>query len=445
MTIFDGQRLRSELMKLDVEGLRRGYYSDKYFENVVRVLHEAHEVGYRFGGESPRALPPDADEIDIGDMVVEAQWFNRRAPRVLVAGMDVALAILRAATGYFADDRFVETWDALEVEALQDGAFTHYDGDPLHVQPVMKIRGRYRDFALLETTILGVLSRASRIATNVYEVLGVANGKPVLYFPARFDVLEVQQIDGYAYWLAVQRYNHDHPNQQQMQPLVSTQAQGAWWGGQSAGTVPHALIACFLADTAEAMEAYARFVPVGVRRIALVDFNNDTIGASLATLNTYWPHYRAALEAGDSEGQQRWTLDGVRLDTSKNVRDVALNAGDPGGISPKLVRLVRTALDEAWLAWDVPEYLREIAQQYCRKVQIVVTGGFDRERIQQYEAEGVPVDVYGVGSSFLVNDAATNTDYTMDVVRVKLGDTWVDMAKVGRQPVDNPELERVEL
>ena len=38
-------------------------------------------------------------------------------------------------------------------------------------QPVLKIRGRYRDFALLETAILGVLTRASRIATNVYDVL----------------------------------------------------------------------------------------------------------------------------------------------------------------------------------------------------------------------------------------------------------------------------------
>ncbi len=80
-------------------------------------------------------------------------------------------------------------------------------GIPTTCARCIKIRGRYQDFALLETPILGILTRASRIATNVYEVLRVCNGKPVLFFPARFDLPEVQAVDGYAYWLAVQRYN----------------------------------------------------------------------------------------------------------------------------------------------------------------------------------------------------------------------------------------------
>src|SRR5690606_534628 len=131
-----------------------------------------------------------------------------------------------------------------------------------------------RDFALLETTMLGVLTRASRVATNVYDLLQVCNGKPVLFFPARFDLPEVQAIDGYAYWVAVERYNHDYG--QQMAPLASTDAQASWWGGKGGGTVPHALIACFMGDTAEAMVAYARHLPPDMPRIALVDFNNDS-------------------------------------------------------------------------------------------------------------------------------------------------------------------------
>src|SRR5262249_33241154 len=136
--------------------------------------------------------------------------------------------------------------------------FTQYAGDAEEVQPVIRIRGRYRDFALLETPILGVLTRASRIATAVYNVLQAANGKPVLFFPARFDLPEVQSVDGYAYWLAVQRYNHD--SGKRVNPLVSTNAQGAWWGGRGGGTIPHALIAAFLGDTAEATVAFARYV-----------------------------------------------------------------------------------------------------------------------------------------------------------------------------------------
>ena len=41
------------------------------------------------------------------------------------------------------------------------------------------------------------------------------------------------------------------------------------------------------------------------------------------------------------------------------------------------------------------------------------------------------------------NHGATVTDYTADVVRVKIQGEWLDMAKVGRRPLDNPDLERV--
>ena len=292
MTIVDGKRLSNQQIRLDVDGLRSGVYSDRYFMNVVHILEGL------VAEDNHRA-------VATGDIVVEAQYFNRHAPRALVAGVDVALAMLRHAAGYFENDQFVETWHDLEIEAVDDGVFTHYAGDPRQVQPVLKVRGRYRDFALLETAMLGALSRATRVATNVYRVLEVCNGKPVLFFPARFDLPDVQAIDGYAYAVAVQRYNHDFGLD--LEPLASTDAQARWWGGEGGGTVPHALIACFHGDTAEAMVAYAQHVPVENPRIALVDFNNDTVGASLATLNAFWPHYQAALEAGDEEGKRRWT------------------------------------------------------------------------------------------------------------------------------------------
>ncbi len=443
MTTFDHRRISHHKIKLDVDGLRQGFYSDKYFENVVHVLQGAHAEGYQFAGKSPRMLSTNAGKMPIGDLIVEGQFFNRRAPFALVAGVDAALAMIRAATGYYEGENFVETWDQLEIRAVEDGVLTHYGGDPMNVQTVIEICGRYRDFALLETPMLGVMTRASRIATNVYNLLQVANRKPVLFFPARFDLPEVQSIDGYAYWVAVQRYNYETGNQ--LPALVSTDAQGAWWGGRGGGTVPHALIASFLADTAEAMEAYARYVPPHVPRIALVDFNNDTVRDSLATINTFWSHYRAALETGDTEAQKRWTLNGVRIDTSKNTRDESMGPDDPYGINPKLVRLVREALNNAWQNWDVPAHLKDEVQKYCRNVQIVVSGGFDRVRIQEYEQAGVPVDAYGVGSRFFQNDSDTNTDYTMDIVRVQLDGQWVDMAKVGRQPCDNPDLQPVDL
>src|SRR5690606_38463935 len=111
----------------------------------------------------------------------------------------------------------------------------------------------------------------------------------------------------------------------------------------------------------------------------------------------------------------------------------------------QLIRLVREALDHAWESWDVPERLVDDAKAYCRNVQIVASGGFNRQRIQEYEAQDVPVDVYGVGSRVFQNDRDTSTDYSMDLVRVRLDGRWVDMPKVGRQPCDNPDLQPVNL
>jgi len=60
---------------------------------------------------------------------------------------------------------------------------------------------------------------------------------------------------------------------------------------------------------------------------------------------------------------------------------------------------------------------------------------------------GVPVDIYGIGSSLMSNEeiVGTNTDFTADVVRVKVNGEWIDLAKVGRQATDNPDLEPVDL
>jgi nicotinate phosphoribosyltransferase len=443
MTIYDEKRLTQTTLKLDIDGLRNGDYSDKYFANIATILTALRETNYSFAGNSPRNLQFDPAVIPIGDIVVEAQIFNRRAPYALVAGVDAALTMIRHCAGHFEGDSYQETWRDLEVVAVDDGVITNYGGDPNVVETVIEIRGRYSDFTLLETPILGVLTRASRIATNVYDVLQAANGKQVLFFPARFDLPQTQSIDGYAYWVAVQRYNHEF--KQQMPPLVSTDAQAAWWGGRGGGTVPHAIIACFFADTTEAMLAFARHIPVEVPRIALVDFNNDTVNASLETLAAFWREYSVALKSGDETAQKRWTLNGVRLDTSGNMLDKSLTDEADKGVSAALVHTVRRALDNAWSSWDVPSNLEDEAKAYCRNVQIVVSGGFNAERIARFERDGVPADVYGVGSTFLNNSGSTNTDFTMDVVRLHVNGEWVDMAKVGRRPCDNRDLHPVDL
>jgi nicotinate phosphoribosyltransferase len=113
----------------------------------------------------------------------------------------------------------------------------------------------------------------------------------------------------------------------------------------------------------------------------------------------------------------------VRLDTSDTVVDRSLwdEMGDfrPTGVNERLVHKVRDALDAAGHGG----------------VRIVVSGGFTAERIREFEAAGVPVDAYGVGSS-LIRGA---NDFTADVVQVD----GRPVSKVGRMLKPNPRLELV--
>ncbi len=446
MSIFNGKRLTNDTFKLDIERMRRGWYSDKYFTNIAYMLSELSKNDYSYQGKDPH-LPSGVSSQGVknGDLEVEMQWFTRRPGKTIVVGVDKALTMLRNATGYWEGDHFVDTADQLAVWAVQDGSVVASDGDPLHVQPVIRVRGRYRDFAILETATLGILTRASRVATNVYETLLAARGKPILFFPARFDVHEVQAADGYAYNLAVQRFNMDYAGT--LGPFVSTDAQGDWWGGAGGGTVAHAAIACFLGDTAEAMIAFAEVLPVNIPRIALVDFNNDSVRASLLVCRAMFERFRQLCDAGQTEEAERYRLYGVRLDTSGSLRDESVPPlGDPLldlGVNPRLVFLVRQALDTEWEKWDLPASWKERAYEYCQEVKIVVSGGFNPEKIRRFERLAVPVDIYAVGSSLFDNHGSTVTDFTADVVRVKVQGAWVDMAKVGRRPLDNPNLEQV--
>jgi nicotinate phosphoribosyltransferase len=446
MSIFNKKRLTNETFKLDIERMRKGWYSDKYFENIGHMLTVLAAESYSYGGQLHN-LPENISsaDIDVGNMEVEMQWFTRRKGKTVVVGVDKSLSMLRHCSGYWDGDEFVDTSSELEVWAVHDGTTVEYDDDPTNIQPVLRVRGRYRDFALLETPSLGILTRSSRVATNVYDTLIAARGKPVLFFPARFDLHEVQAADGYAYNIAVQRFNIDYAHE--LGPFVSTDAQGDWWGGAGGGTVAHAAIASFLGDTAEAMMQFSRILPARIPRIALVDFNNDNVADSLAVLDAMFAKYHELMDAGNEAEAAKYVLYGVRLDTSSSVRDVSVTPlGDPSldlGVNPRLVFNVRQALDAAWERWDIPAVLRGRAQEYCKNVKIVVSGGFNPDKIRRFEKLDVPVDIYAVGSYLFNNNGMTVTDFTADVVRVKVRGEWVDMAKVGRAPCDNPDLERV--
>src|SRR4051794_18225516 len=296
----------------------------------------------------------------------------------ILGGIDEALAVLKLCS---------DGWEALEVRAL-------YEGDEISpMETVLTIEGDYSLFAHLETVYLGCLARRSLIMRNVSEVVDAAHGKPILFFPARHDHWLVQTGDGWAAHVAGAIG-------------VSTDAQASWWGGRGVGTVPHALIAAFGGDTVEAARAFARRYGNDINVTVLVDFENRSADTAVAV--------------ADALGKDLW---GVRLDTSERLVDEALadlGPEAPRGVNVELARRVRAALDDAG----------------HEHVRIVVSGGFDADKILHFEREGAPVDAYGVGSSLLRGQ----NDFTADIVRVD----GRPCAKVGREEQPNPRLSPVQ-
>ncbi len=347
------KRLDPSVFHLPVERMREGYYSDKYFVRAQEILLADHH--------RPR---------------VTMQVFGKT--HAFLGGMDEAVAILKLCA--------VE-WEDLVVHAL-------FDGDEVEPwETVMLIEGPYDAIAHLETLYLGVIARRTKVGTNTRRVVEAARPKEVMFFPARHDHWLVQTGDGYAAHVAGAIG-------------VSTDAQASWWGSEGVGTVPHALIAAYGGDTVLATRKFAEHMPESVRLITLVDFDNDSVGTSLA----------CARAVGTR-------LYGVRLDTSETMVDKSvipqMGSGKPTGVTPQLVHNVRDALDREGFSG----------------VKIVVSGGFDVEKIRRFEEDGVPVDAYGVGSSLFQG----RYDFTADVVLVE----GKPCAKAGRTYRPNPRLERV--
>ncbi|HZP97616.1 MAG TPA: quinolinate phosphoribosyl transferase [Candidatus Limnocylindria bacterium] len=430
------QRLHPEVFRLPIEKIRAGYKSDIYFARTKLIL-----------------------ERDARHDRVTMQVFQKH-PQAVIVGTDQTLALLHVGAGRYrdrarAEDLFAryvaaerrlyahwlalarEGWEAyapiarevfdishelaglwepawqdLRVESLYDGE----TADPR--EPVMRIEGEYASFAHLETLYLGALTEGTRVATNTRDVVAAAGGKPVIMFGARHEAHEAQASSGYAAYVGGAIG-------------VSTDEQGEWWGSLGLGTIPHALIAVYGGDTTVATLKFDEYVnrasdavghltakgtPEGhVNLTALVDFQNDVVNTSLGVAHAL--------------GQRLW---GVRVDTSESLIDKAVldelreREGVAGqdeirGVTPRLIELLRTALDAAGY----------------QHVRIVASGGFDAAKIRRFEELGVPVDVYGVGSALV---HGSGFDHTADIVRVN----GRDLAKTGRGYIPSERLHAVD-
>ncbi len=309
---------------------------------------------------------------------VTMQFFQRTDDAKL-CGVDEAIALLHT---------FAKSPQNLDIYALNDGDIIQAN------EPVLKVTGRYEDFGFLESMIDGILARRTSVCTNVYWVMKELNGTDIFSMADRQDDYLTQIGDGYASYVAGIR-------------KVSTDAQGYWWGGKGVGTMPHALIELCGGDICKASDIYHKTYP-NEQVTALIDYHNNVVHDSLML----------ARHLGK-------TLRAVRVDTSKalidhHFDDKDTSGFDPHGVCKELIFALRKALDDEGFNW----------------VKIIVSSSFNKDKIREWVKLGVPVDTYGVGTSFVNN---MTCGFTGDLVELD----GKPEAKEGRKNIPSTRLKKV--
>jgi len=316
--------------------------------------------------------------------IITMQFFQRQENAVL-AGIDQSISLLKFAA---------KNYQTLKISYLEEGSIIQ----PL--EPVLKITGHYKDFGFLEGMIDGILARNTSIATNSRRIIELISPERALNMNDRSDIYFTQEIDGYASYIGGFR---NFTSQAALKYLDDPAVKAP------EGTMPHALIQAFNGDILAAVKAFHETYPKN-KLVALVDYHNDCVTDALIIAR----HFKEKLAA-------------VRLDTSKALIDKTLEKNRQAypkdavlnGVSKYLVQAVRDALDK----------------EGFQHVKIIVSSGFNAAKIAEFEAENVPVDIYGIGESL----AKIGVHFTGDAVEIN----GQKQAKIGRGTIDNSKLKEL--
>ncbi|WP_027120639.1 nicotinate phosphoribosyltransferase [Mycoplasmopsis lipofaciens] len=305
--------------------------------------------------------------------IITLQFFQRKDD-VLLAGMQEVLDLL---------EKHTDT-SKYSIRYLKDGTKIN------NLDIVLELEGHYQDFGKYEGMIDGILARSTSLATNAYRCVKEAKGKEIIFMGDRADHYLMQEIDGKA--MRIAGIN-----------IMSTLAQQSKNETKKPfGSVPHILIQNFDGDTAAAMQAYQDVFPE-FKYISLVDYKNNVI--------------EQALESYKILGSK---LSGVRIDTSKNMKDHMfdneIDKEEYYGVNVEQVKRLRKALDQAG----------------AKDVKIIVSSGFDYKKIKHFEENNAPVDFYGVGQSIFKLTSSFSADATLLNNKKQ--------AKEGREYRNNPNL-----
>ena len=225
-------------------------------------------------------------------------------------------------------------------------------------EPVLRIEGRYLEFARYETPLLGFLCHESGIATKASKIKLLAGEVPVISFGTRRQHPALAaMIERCAYLGGIDG--------------VSCVAGAERIGIEATGTMPHSLIICFgEGRQKDAWKAFDEVIPEEVPRICLCD--------------TYYDEKKEAIMAAEALGE---SLRAVRLDTPASRK----------GNFRKIIEEVRWELDI----------------RGHKNVEIFVSGGIDEEEVIALRDV---VAGFGVGTS-IAN--ARCIDFALDIIEME--------------------------
>jgi nicotinate phosphoribosyltransferase len=300
----------------DPREILEGKITDVYFERALKIL-------------KARNVNPTVKAEFI------AKSLPKNRPWALFTGLGEALELM----GHL----------KVKVRAMREGTvFYPYE-------PVMEIEGRYQDFIVFETAILGFICQASGISTQAVRMKKLAGDRLVMSFGARrMHPILAPMIERNAYVGGCDG--------------VAVVKSGEVIGEDPMGTMPHSLVLC-MGSTIEALKAYDEVLDPKLKRVALID--------------TFQDEKFEALNVAQALGER---LSAVRFDTPTSRR------GD----------FYRILEETRW----------ELELRGLGHVRFYVSGGISEEDIPVLNPV---VHGYGIGTSI---SNASVVDFAMDLVEI---------------------------
>ncbi len=301
----------------DAKEIINGKITDVYFERTLKIL-------------KAKKINP----------VVKAEFIAKSLPHgwqwAVLAGMEEVAYLIKNLP--------------VKVRALREGTvFYTYE-------PVMEIEGKYQDFCVFETALLGLICQASGIATKAARFKKLAGRRPVISFGARrMHPVLAPMIERNAYIGGCDG--------------VAVVKSGEIIGEDPMGTMPHALVIC-MGSTVDALKAYDEVLEPKFKRVVLID--------------TFLDEKFEALNVAEALGQR---LFAIRLDTPTSRR----------GDFFRILEEVRWELD-----------LRGY-----KNIKLFVSGGIKEQDLPILNPF---VNAYGIGTSI---SNAPVVDFAMDIMEVE--------------------------